>query len=76
MDLNMPRMDGREAPGIIKADPALRSIPVVVLTTSNAPDDVTASYHLHANAYICKPQDLDAFPSTISTSTWSGFAHH
>ncbi|WP_373693926.1 response regulator [Parafrankia sp. BMG5.11] len=65
MDLNMPRMDGCETLGVLKADPVLRSIPVVVLTTSNAPDDVTASYQLHANAYVCKPQDLDAFLHTV-----------
>ncbi|MCK9902559.1 two-component system response regulator [Parafrankia colletiae] len=65
LDLNMPRMDGRETLAAIKADPALRSIPVVVLTTSEAPDDVSASYQLHANAYVCKPQELDEFFGAI-----------
>lgn len=55
LDLNMPRMDGREALARIKADPALRSIPVVVMTTSDLPDDVAASYASGANSYIAKP---------------------
>ncbi|MBL7498968.1 response regulator [Frankia sp. CNm7] len=61
LDLNMPRMDGRETLAAIKADPALKRIPVVVLTTSDAPDDVSASYELRANAYVCKPRELDEF---------------
>ncbi|WP_018503855.1 response regulator [Parafrankia discariae] len=67
LDLNMPRMDGREALAAIKADPALRGIPVVVLTTSDAPSDVASSYDLHANAYVCKPQDLDAFLRAVQS---------
>lgn len=55
LDLNMPRKDGREALAEIKADPALRRIPVVVLTTSRAEADVLASYDLGANSYIPKP---------------------
>jgi CheY-like chemotaxis protein len=55
LDLNMPRMDGREALAAIKSDPALRRIPVVVLTTSRAPDDVLRSYDLGANSFISKP---------------------
>lgn len=55
LDLNMPRMDGREALAEIKADPALRRIPVVVLTTSRAEADVLRSYDLGANSFITKP---------------------
>ncbi|ADP82501.1 response regulator [Pseudofrankia inefficax] len=67
LDLNMPRMDGRETLAAIKTDAALRSIPVVVLTTSDAPDDVASSYDLHANAYVCKPSDLDAFLGAVQS---------
>ncbi len=55
LDLNMPRMDGREALAAIKADPALRRIPIVVLTTSRAEADVLRSYDLGANSFITKP---------------------
>lgn len=55
LDLNMPRMDGREALQEIKANPALRRIPVVVLTTSKSEQDVLRSYDLGASSYICKP---------------------
>ena len=55
LDLNMPRMDGREALAAIKADPDLRSIPVVVLTTSKAEEDVLRSYDLGVNSFITKP---------------------
>lgn len=55
LDLNMPRLDGREALRAIKSDPALRAIPVVVLTTSRAEEDVVRSYQLAANSYISKP---------------------
>ena len=61
LDLNLPRMDGREVLSIIKEDPELRRIPVVVLTTSEAEQDVLRAYDLHANCYICKPVDLDQF---------------
>ncbi|MCM3883056.1 response regulator [Frankia sp. R82] len=67
LDLNMPRMDGRETLAAIKADLELRTIPVVILTTSNAPDDIAGSYELHANAYVCKPTDLDDFLDTVHT---------
>jgi CheY-like chemotaxis protein len=59
-------MGGREVLTHIKADPRLRSIPVVVLTTSEAEADIAASYHLYANAYVTKPVDLDAFAKAIS----------
>jgi chemotaxis family two-component system response regulator Rcp1 len=61
LDLNLPRMDGREVLGQIKGDPALRRIPVVVLTSSEAAGDVGGAYDLHANGYVAKPVDLDRF---------------
>jgi CheY-like chemotaxis protein len=61
LDLNLPRKDGREVLAEIKADDELRSIPVVVLTTSQAEEDVLRSYQLHANAYVTKPVDFDRF---------------
>ena len=59
LDLNMPRMDGREALREIKADPDLRSIPIVVLTTSKAEEDILRTYDLGANSYITKPVSFD-----------------
>ena len=61
LDLNLPRKDGREVLEEIKADEELRSVPVVVLTTSEADEDILRSYHLHANAYVTKPVDFDQF---------------
>jgi len=61
LDLNMPRMDGREFLEIIKNDDEYRNIPVVVLTTSQADSDILKSYNLRANCYITKPVDLDQF---------------
>lgn len=65
LDLNLPRLDGREVLSILKADPSLRQIPCVVLTTSDSEDDVTRSYDLHANAYVTKPVDFDAFTKVV-----------
>ena len=65
LDLNLPRKDGRELLGEIKRDPRLRTIPVVVLTTSEAEEDILRSYELHANAYIIKPFDADRFADAI-----------
>ena len=65
LDLNLPRKDGREVLEEVKADPQLKHIPVVVLTTSNAEQDILKSYKLHANCYITKPVDLDQFFSVI-----------
>jgi CheY-like chemotaxis protein len=65
LDLNLPRMDGREVLEAMKGDDALRSIPVVVLTTSEAEEDVVRSYSLHANAYVTKPVDFDRFIEVI-----------
>jgi CheY-like chemotaxis protein len=61
LDLNLPRMDGREVLAEIKDDADLRTIPVVVLTTSEAEEDILRSYDLHANAYVTKPVDFDCF---------------
>lgn len=61
LDLNLPKKDGREVLGEIKADPNLMRIPVVVLTTSEAEKDVLQAYDLHANSYIIKPVDFDQF---------------
>ncbi|MFD7697274.1 response regulator [Streptomyces sp. NPDC059805] len=65
LDLNMPRMNGREFLAVVKEDSELRTIPVVVLTTSAAPDDVTGAYHHHANAYVTKPVNLDEFEAAV-----------
>ena len=65
LDLNLPRKDGREVLAEIKADTKLASIPVVVLTTSQAEQDILRSYDLHANCYITKPVDLDRFISVV-----------
>lgn len=65
LDLNLPRRDGREVLAELKADPELRVIPVVVLTTSEAEEDIVRSYSLHANAYVSKPVDFDRFIDVI-----------
>jgi CheY-like chemotaxis protein len=65
LDLNLPKKDGREVLAEIKADPDLKHIPVVVLTTSSAEQDIFKSYDLHANCYITKPVDLDQFIRVI-----------
>jgi CheY-like chemotaxis protein len=65
LDLNLPRMDGRDVLQEIKTDEALRSIPVVVLTTSEAEEDVLRSYDLHANAYVTKPVDFERFIKVV-----------
>ncbi len=65
LDLNMPRLDGREALARIKSDPNLRRIPVVVLTTSKAEEDVFRSYDLGANSYITKPVTFDSLVSVV-----------
>jgi len=65
LDLNLPRRDGREVLLDIKGDPSLRRIPVVILTTSEAEEDVIAAYDLHANAYVRKPVDFDQFVAAV-----------
>jgi len=67
LDLNMPRMDGRELLGIIKEDSDLKNIPVVVLTTSQSEADILESYDLRANCYITKPVDLDQFLVVVNS---------
>src|SRR5438874_12852403 len=61
LDLNLPKKDGREVLSEIKSDDQLKHIPVVILTTSKAEEDVLRSYELHANCYVTKPVDLDKF---------------
>jgi len=65
LDLNLPRRDGREVLREVKTDSELRRIPIVVLTTSDAEEDVLASYDLHANAYVRKPVDFDQFVAAV-----------
>ncbi|UGS36882.1 response regulator [Capillimicrobium parvum] len=65
LDLNLPRKDGREVLAEVKADETLSRIPVVVLTTSEAEEDILRSYELHANAYVTKPVDFDRFISVV-----------
>jgi CheY-like chemotaxis protein len=65
LDLNLPRKDGREVLADVKSDPDLRTIPIVVLTTSEAEEDVLKSYQLHANAYVTKPVDFERFVSIV-----------
>lgn len=67
LDLNLPKKDGREVLAEIKADGALKTIPVVILTTSNAEQDIVRSYDLHANCYITKPVDLDQFIKVVQS---------
>ena len=65
LDLNMPKKDGREVMAEMKGDPSLRRIPVVVLTSSEAEEDVVRSYELNANAYLTKPVDFDGFVDIV-----------
>jgi len=65
LDLNLPRRDGREVLAELKDDPELGVIPVVVLTTSEAEEDIIRSYRLHANAYVSKPVDFDRFIEVV-----------
>jgi CheY-like chemotaxis protein len=65
LDLNLPRVDGLEVLAEIKADPVLKIIPVVILTTSQAHEDILRSYALHANAYVSKPVDFERFMEAI-----------
>ncbi|GAA2880660.1 response regulator [Streptomyces mexicanus] len=65
LDLNLPKYDGRQVLEKIKSDPDLSDIPVVVLTTSAAEEDILRSYKLHANAYVTKPVDLDQFIAAV-----------
>lgn len=67
LDLNLPRKDGREVLAVIKADENFRRIPVVVLTVSQAEEDILKSYNLNANCYITKPIDLDQFITVVKS---------
>jgi two-component system, chemotaxis family, response regulator Rcp1 len=67
LDLNLPRMDGREVLALIKADQSLMTIPTVILTTSEAESDIVKSYQLHANCYLRKPVQLDAFETLVKS---------
>ena len=67
LDLNLPKKDGREVLAEIKQDPALRRIPIVILTTSEAERDILQTYYMHANCYITKPVDLDQFIIVIKS---------
>ena len=67
LDLNMPRMDGRQALALIKNDANLKTIPVVILTTSDAEGDIAKTYELHANCYLRKPVQLNAFESMVQS---------
>ena len=67
LDLNLPKKDGREVLKEIKTDPDLRRIPVVILTTSKAEEDVIKTYDYHANCYITKPIDLDQFMTVVKS---------
>ena len=67
LDLNLPKMDGREVLAHIKADDNLRTIPTVILTTSESEADIVHSYQLQANCYLSKPVQLDAFESLVKS---------
>jgi len=67
LDLNLPKKDGREVLAEIKADVALKRIPVVILTSSAAEQDIIKSYNLHANCYVTKPVDLDQFINVVKS---------
>jgi CheY-like chemotaxis protein len=67
LDLNMPKMDGREVLAAIKADQGLKSIPTVILTTSEAESDIVRSYELQANCYLTKPVQLDEFEGLVKS---------
>jgi chemotaxis family two-component system response regulator Rcp1 len=67
LDLNMPRMDGRQVLAQIKKDDKLKTLPIVILTTSESEGDIVKSYQLHANGYLCKPVQLVAFEDLVKS---------
>jgi chemotaxis family two-component system response regulator Rcp1 len=67
LDLNLPKMDGREVLALLKADDGLRTIPIIILTTSDAEADIVKSYALHANCYLSKPVQLEAFERLVTS---------
>lgn len=74
LDLNLPKIDGREVLENVKKDPTLKQIPVVVLTTSSAEEDILKMYRLHANCYITKPMNIDRFFEVVKQieTFWMG----
>lgn len=76
LDLNLPRMDGRDLLQIIKADDDLKAIPTIVLTASDAKADIDRCHELKTNCYLCKPQQLDAFWELVQSinTFWLGYA--
>jgi CheY-like chemotaxis protein len=78
LDLNMPRMGGAELLSILKTDDQLRVIPVVVLTTSSSPADISDAYQRHANAYVIKPVDFGEFTKAVQSidTFYSSIAAH
>ena len=73
LDLNLPRKDGREVLKHIRADDSLKTIPTVILTTSDAEIDINQSYSLHANSYLSKPVQLEAFENLVKPAIFSEF---
>ena len=67
LDLNLPRMDGREVLAEIKGDPSLKTIPTIILTTSDSEADIVKSYQLQANCYLSKPVELNAFENLVKS---------
>ena len=67
LDLNLPKMNGKDVLAVIKKDPKLKRIPVIILTTSDADDDITSTYELQANCYITKPVGFDKFIEVIQS---------
>ncbi len=67
LDLNLPRMNGHEVLAVLKNDAGLKHIPVIILTTSRASEDINAAYQQHANCYITKPDDITAFIEIVRT---------
>jgi CheY-like chemotaxis protein len=67
LDLNLPKMDGREVLSLIKSDESLKTIPTIILTTSNAEEDIVRSYQLQANCYLSKPVQLDEFENMVKS---------
>lgn len=76
LDLNMPRRDGRSTLNDIKSDPALRSLPVIMLTTSSDPEDILSAYQGYANSYITKPTDFEGYTEVVTRirDFWLNFA--
>lgn len=75
LDLNLPRKNGREVLAELKADPTFKSIPVVVLTTSRAEEDILRSYNLHANCYVVKPVEFDKFVQAVKSISHFWFSN-